>query len=368
MAATLLPAQTEVKKGKPVVVPLKPATLKAGELRRGAGLTADPPSAVLRLELKTQKWLLLDLNADGKIVPGEDGLGLQGHFAVALPAELWCDLGPCEIACDGLKSATLTPRVVADAAAVGPASALNVFRVRHGLKPLLFADDLAPAIGKHLEYLSLNGLKAPNQMNDLDDEREGKPGYSKEGDAASETAHYGVATGALAEDCETHLAEAAGRIPFLNSALTSVAVGAKGPWFMIRFGKIDARGDFVVSPPDGGRDVPTRYGHGRSKIDLPRPLDKKTARTVGYPLVAFLSPDEAQHTLESFTLKTSAGADVKGVAAGPDKPLDGKRRTDFDVFALFIPENPLDANTVYTATLQLKSVPAKTWSFTTGAK
>jgi tetratricopeptide (TPR) repeat protein len=116
-----------------------------------------------------------------------------------------------------------------------------------------------------------------------------------------------------------------------------------------------ARSAPVLYPGDGQAQVPAIFVDN----ELPDPVPAGQPRTTGYPVTADWGQADSVR-LQSFTLHSAAGAEAPGYVIGPSVLSENS--------ATLLPAAPLQAKTVYTATLSAVvngAAQTWTWSFTT---
>jgi hypothetical protein len=270
---------------------------------------------------------------------------------------------------------TLVPEALpagASPAAVAGLRAVNEFRNRSGLAPLVLDLERSAGCQKHAEYIKLQPTDGFSHS-----ETPGRPGYSPEGHQAAEE---GVMerTGDPARAALRLTAMLMHRTPFLCDPHFTLGVGAVGatgeegapdigpPGFsVLRAGPAMLSKAFpVLVPAPGQKEVPLTL---LPEVPTPDKREDLYARPRGYPIsVSFLAKDAGAPRM---TLRIVGKRDpVASVVFTPAEPIHRSFAHNYAT-AFLVTEEPLARETTYEVEFRSSgAVDARVliWRFTTG--
>lgn len=250
---------------------------------------------------------------------------------------------------------------------------LNHYRKAAGLDPVRLDPTLSKGCQAHADYLARNLGDGPITIA-VHKEEAGKPGYSKEGDAAGRRSvikfEPAKAPGGGAAVADTFIHSLYHRKDPLHPDLKGIGVGvAKSDRFVIYVVGCPAgykASREVVYPADGQKGVPLAMASG----EVPNPVPPEGRKhKVGYPITAAFSYAVKIKGAKA-VLTDAAGKEVKGWVSSPEVPANKDWPTNSATICI-IPKQPLEPDTVYRVRMSAMvngKKWEKAWSFTTVKK
>ena len=363
-----LPVDADDRKPrKTAVFTLKRVPLKPGALRLGPTTSGTVPNEAWSFKLGQRTFLLLDLDGDGKITPGgDDGLALAGSpFVVPLPRTLLCESGQCE-----LEVTTGHVKLTREELAVDPellieASELTEIRIRAGLAPVRIDVAACRACEAHCDYLQANGEADGHGGVSMHVEKQGNPGYTKEGAVAGEAADLFPKIASFRGALWDWYATVWHGAPMFNPGVSRVGIALRYDVAALYF--VDPAPVLrpLPHPPEGAVNVPVSFG---SRGEVPNPVfGTDYAKGCGFPILVILPSDWSGVGLDSFTVADPHGKKIAGTVSCPSKPATQEWPTNSGC-AAFIPTEPLPPNAKLMARLAMIGHEAVVWSFSTASE
>jgi hypothetical protein len=368
IAATLAPGQASERAG--TRLPLKDVALEEGA-RLGLGVRGAVQKRGLSCDVKGRRYVLVDLDGDGAVRAGADGILLEGHLFVVALREPWlCELGQCDLRLEGRDALVLTPRAVAvEERILAEASEVNAVRMRAGL-PLAVVDEaMSSACGKHCEFLKRNGLTEAWKGGMVHFENKKLPGYTEEGERAGWGSAIQTAAASYRESVAGWSSTFWHALDLLHPRLERFGAALRHgvAMFYPAVGEGDELASPLCHPPDGARLVPRLFSLGAGEVPAPFADDPKLGAGSGHPVIVRLPPAWKESKIIRFTLTDDRGRAVAGRSSSPAAPGNPKRRDNAGC-AFFLPEKALSANSTFRARLEMAGHPPQEWSFTTASK
>lgn len=364
-----LSARAEDKAKRVKLKKTKVTKLTKLKLRLGFGVTGTIPKEASSARLGRTQLLFLDLDGDGQLSAGSDGLAKRGlPFVVAIPKVLLMARGQwtlrfedealvLESAAEGLPQSIL--------AAADP---LAEIRLRAGL-PLLSLDaEASSACAAHIDYLAKNNISSGPETQK---ETPGRPGYTEAGAHAGKNSCLSSRSPNIVDAIWSWYPTPWRGSPMLDPTVTRVGMmhGNKVAMFYpIDRGKLGAP---MHHPADGAVQIPRAFG-ARGEFPNPVPGTDK-GKGCGFPIYVTLPAH-----LHSKAVKVSlvplkksgqnwkAGRPVAGVVSTPSRPASPSWPGNSGL-ALFIPRKPLAARTRYRARFEFEGEETIKFTFTTGS-
>ena len=374
LLALALPAAADARQGaggrpKPfVATPLRVALQKMpvakGSALPGFGVTAALPAEAFRAKVGANVVRFFDLDADGKLAVGTDGMAIDdAPFVVPIVAELLLRDGQFQVAFDGTATVVLAPEDLGPVRdLVSEAAVLTEMRMRAGLKPFALDLKCSAACRSHCDYVVGNGLLEGTIGISIHDEDPARTGWTKEGAAAGTTSDLWPFATSLEEALLVFYATVWHAVPIFDPAVERVGVAivpkkiAMLGFVGIAPGKID-----FAHPVDGATGIPCEFNRNG---EVPSPVPGRgNASGCGFPVLMRLSGKLGE--LESAQLLDPKGRAVGGTSSSPENPANREWPTNSKC-AAFVPSMPLLAGTTYHAVFKFKGAaePVR-WSFTT---
>lgn len=349
----------------PQKVRLSKAPFKAGTLRLGYDLAGDPPLAGWRATLSTEVFWFFDLDGDGVLSEGKDGVALHPYpFVVPIPEVLLLRTGQYKVGFDGVKELVLTAEDLGPARSLlADAALVTELRFRAGVRPARLDPKACAAAEKHCDYLMKNGLADGSGGLSAHDEKPGNPGYSQDGAAAGKNGNIGFAATSLRAAVLNWYATAWHGAPIVDPSLENFGLAFQhGVALMYFSGRGARQARISLHPPDGAINVSRAFGE---RGEAPNPVPGTTyGRGCGFPILARLAAPYRE--LTSAEVVDLTGRRVAGTCSSPAKPANPEWPTNSEC-AVFIPSKPLTARTTYRVRFQFaEQKDPVVWTFTTG--
>ena len=376
LLALLLPvaAARQGAGGRPkpfVATPLKVALQKVpvakGSALPGYGVTAAIPAEAFRAKFGAAVLRFFDLDADGKLAVGSDGLSIEdAPFVVPIVAELLLRDGQFQVAFDGTASLRLAPVDLGEANdLVADASVLTELRVRAGLAPFVLDLKRCADSRKHCDYAVRNGTWDGSQGVSIHHEDADQPGYTPEGAAAGVASDLLPNPPSLKDALVGFHATVWHGVPIFDPDVSRVGVAlVERKLAMLSFvDQKSPRVDFI-HPADGATGIPCAFSsHGEAPNPVP---GTGNAANCGYPVIVRLSGKLGE--LEWAELLDAKGRKVNGTYSSPEHPATPEWPSNSHC-AAFVPSMSLLPATTYRARFKFKAAaePLAT-SFTTRGK
>jgi uncharacterized protein YkwD len=227
---------------------------------------------------------------------------------------------------------------------------VNRYRKNAGLGSVSLDVELSIGCRSHAQYVMKNFNPQTANLANLAEEP-GKPGFSKEGQAAGTLALVAFAEPGAALD--RWMGRLADRLALLNAETQTIGLGfernAKGEWICVCDPVRGAGESVVIYPAPNQQDVPLAFSGG------PELTDAKA--TGGYPVTVTFAPARTV-TEAAIELRDDRKKSVAAWTWTPDKPL--ARGNHRNTIAL-IPKELLRSNHAYEVLAKAK-VDGKPWS------
>ncbi|OXM84802.1 stalk domain-containing protein [Paenibacillus rigui] len=255
-------------------------------------------------------------------------------------------------------------------------SALNDYRVLHGLPAVQMDDSLNATAMAHAKYLDLNKIRqSESSQESLHSETSGKAGFVgatplERGAYFGYTSSIGedaaLITGSISDAIDALYDAPYHRSPIIDPTVKEVGIGRVGDYTIIEFGMEKKNtSQLVVSPAEGDRYVPTTF-EGNETPD-PLRIHANETYPVGYPIMAqYYGEEVGSIKLLSAELTDSNKNTVELLTNTPDTD------TDLSKTVILMPRKPLQADTSYHVKLRLQVMKdgstvteEKAWDFTT---
>jgi hypothetical protein len=254
------------------VVELRPVTIDPESLHRGWDVEGRVPNWALSFRSGPYELWLVDLDGDGAVAPGRDGLALAGgSFVVHLPRRLLLPDGECLLEVLPSERLRLAPQNVGlPARLVHGASALLELRLRAGVPPLLLDLEASNASRQHLDYLAFNRLQGGREGLAIHDEDPRLPGYTERGAQAGKQSCLYPMVDSIDGAIFDWYATAYHSVPLVSP--TTRRVGAAHEHRVAAVypvARVAASRPFLHPPPHARR-VPTRF-NARGELPSPAP-------------------------------------------------------------------------------------------------
>jgi hypothetical protein len=370
--APAVDAQGSGAHARPAVAPplqlaLTKTPVAKATLRPGWRVAAALPAEAFRVKMGEVTLRFLDLNQDGKLAVGTDGMALgDAPFVVPIVGELLLHDAQYRVEFDGTASLRLTPVDLGEARdLVADASVLTEMRVRAGLAPFALDAKRCEECRKHCDYAVRNGTWDGSQGISIHHEDAGKPGYTPEGAAAGEASDLLPGPPSLRDALVTFHATVWHGVPIFDPEVARVGVAlVDRKLAMLSFvDQKSPRADFI-HPADGATGIPCAFSsHGEAPNPVP---GTGNAENCGFPVLVRLSGKLGE--LEWAELLDPKGRKVTGTFSSPEHPATPDWPSNSDC-AAFIPSMSLLPATTYRARFKFKAAaePLVT-SFTTRGK
>jgi hypothetical protein len=323
----------------PRVLELRPVTIDPASLQLGWDVEGRVPNWALSFRSGPYELWLVDLDGDGVITPGHDGLALAGgSFAVRVPRRLLLPDGECLLEVLPDERLQLSPQNVGlPARLVYGASALLELRLRAGVPPLLLDLEASRASRQHLDYLAFNRLQSGRDGLAIHDEDPRLPGYTERGAKAGKQSCLYPMVDSLDAAIFDWYATAYHSVPLVSP--TTRRVGVSHEHRVAAIYPVDrkpARRPFLHPPPQA-RHVPTRF-NARGELPNPAP-GTRFAIGCGFPV--FVELPRAHWELPPAEVSlTGPEGPVPGIVSSPATPADPELWPTNSGLLLFVPRSP----------------------------
>ncbi len=364
MLGAAQPCRSQSGEAKPLRLPLKRIKVVEGEYRPGLEVVGSIGSEAFEARLDNRRLRLFDLDGDGVITPGLDGLGLpEEPFVVSLPERLLLFAGQYRVSIGDDDRLELAPEDFGERAALVVEVALvNELRIRAGRPLAVFDLEASIACEKHCDYLQRNGRADGDSGMSAHEERPGEPGYSEEGARAGRGSCLGFKTFSYREVLLGWYATSWHAAPLLAPEMRSFGAARRHGVAMFYPATFGGAKKSWIHPADGARNIPRSFS---PRGELPNPVPgTEYGRGCGYPIFVFLADPGVE--LVDVTVRDAKGRTVEGSWSCPSRPANPDWPSNSSL-ALFIPKAPLRRDMRYDVSFKLGSGDLD-WSFRTESK
>lgn len=343
-------------------VTLRPQKIVREAVQLGWEVQGTVPERALAAQIGGDKLLLWDLDGDGKLTIGKDGLSLPGgRFVVALPPVLLLATGQYTLAFPEADRMTATAQALdLPTDMVEDAAAMTRIRLRAGVPPLALDLQACRDCLAHCDYLRQN----PPDLMSLTphDEHPGKPGYTENGAQAGRMSciYYGSDVGDALAWCGATLWHG---IPILDPSVQRFGVGNAHGFVLVFPQGAQPLTHAFSHPADGATDIPREFA---KRGEQPNPsLGSDYGKGCGMPILVKLPLDFGSPLVKA-TVTDERGRAVAGTQSCPRTPANPTWPTNSQC-AAFVPSAPLKAGTRYHVRFEFEAATLE-WNFTTSKK
>jgi len=337
---------------------LKTVAVDARDYRLGLGLRGDIPKKAYRVRVGEDSLHLWDLDGDGRLTIGTDGLSLDPlPFIVRIPEVLLLREGQYRLAFRRDSHVRMTPdELDLPKEFVSQCATLTRVRMAHGKQPLRLDGPASKGCALHCNYLHLN---PPSDVSMAAHDEDPKcRGYTVEGAAAGKWS----CVSPLA-DVQVSLAWNAATIwhaePVMDPDATAFGCASAHGWTLLRpIG--GSRSIPFMHPADGADAVPCQFGPGG---EYPNPVPGTAyAQTCGHPI--FVRLKEGVGRLTGALVVDENGNEVAGTTSCPKAPATNDWPANSGC-AVFVPSMPLRPGMRYRVTFAFEAGQMVKWEFRT---
>lgn len=270
--------------GATLTRPVEVVSVDTSARRAGYGLEAVVPDTALafsvdRAPLPGRRFLLFDLDGDGALTPGRDGVALERYpFVVPLPEKLLLPSGQVRLALSGPGALELSVQEMdVPAELLREASYLTDLRIRSAARPLVVSDTASRHARLHADYMAAHEEESEEAPGDhlatlgLHIEDPDHSDYTEEGAEAGRNSIIYPGKESFRRALQGWY-----RTPYHGKMLTDPAVRAVGVAhrhgyaLIYRWERPPEAVRSYVFPPDGATHMPLRF-NPEGEVPDPRP-------------------------------------------------------------------------------------------------
>ncbi len=357
---------TAAADAKPTKVRLKEIAVDPADFLPGHGVSEAIGERAWKGKIGKTEWLFFDLDGSGALEPGaKDGFAIEGQpYVVRLPKVVLFAVGQCELSVEDGKLLLQPQDLGIDEDLLADASLWTELRVGSGVPPVLVDASASAHCAAHIAYMKQHG--ATDGIGDALEELEGKPGFTEGGKKAAENSAVSIMQDDFRDALWSSWRTSFRRTSMLNPGLERVGIGfghGASMLYYFEFGEAVPT-EPLVHPPHRATGVPTEFTEDGEQ---PNPVpESNLGMGTGFPVLVILPHKYWASRMETFELVDDRGRKVEGTASCPREPANPAWPTNSGA-AFFIPAEPLDAKSEYTATFFLEGMKEPiVWTFETG--